>query len=121
MKDSPAWTKSFDAMARKTAIWELLKLLPKSAELRAALSSDDRAVMFNSLALEDRSAPALVAGDGLAFGDEDLDARDEDPDAAAAEAYVREHQGVIDTDEREVPDDIDPETGERLPLGGEGA
>jgi len=40
MKNGQAWTKSYDAMARKTCVWELLRLLPRSVELVSAMDAD---------------------------------------------------------------------------------
>lgn len=112
--NGPAWTKSPDAMARKTCVIELLKLLPKSATLQAALNADDRRASFAPDALDDNDV------DPIQFVDDD-DAEQAEQERIAAD-YVRNEAGVIDTGERDagdVPDDVDPETGERLPLGTE--
>jgi recombination protein RecT len=40
-KDSGPWKTDYDAMAKKTCVRQLFKLLPKSAELAQALAQDD--------------------------------------------------------------------------------
>ena len=40
-KDDGPWKTDYDAMARKTAIRQLFKLLPKSAELTRAMAADE--------------------------------------------------------------------------------
>jgi recombinational DNA repair protein RecT len=57
--DGPAWSKSYDAMALKSAVLELRRWLPASPVLAAAVAADGVVVDVREL---DEDAPALPAG-----------------------------------------------------------
>lgn len=42
MPNGQMWSKSYDAAALKSAVWELLRLLPQSVNLASALEADER-------------------------------------------------------------------------------
>ena len=41
-KNGKTWTDSYNAMACKSAVWDLMKLLPRSVEVAQAIESDGR-------------------------------------------------------------------------------
>jgi len=78
-KDDGPWKTDYDAMARKTAIRQLFKLLPKSAELTRAMAADEG-----------------VRSD---WSEDAIDMQPDYPDAVAGEV---EHEDVTEDGERVV-------------------
>lgn len=61
-KDDGPWKTDYDAMAKKTAIRQLFKILPKSAELARAIAHDESVRTDRSLDAID-AAPAYIPGE----------------------------------------------------------
>lgn len=51
-QDKSAWATSFDSMAKKTVIIDVLKYAPKQVELAMAMARDERVVSFDALNAE---------------------------------------------------------------------
>jgi recombination protein RecT len=79
-KDSGPWQTDYDAMAKKTAVRQLFKLLPRSPELARAMAQDE-AVRTDTTADGIDLDPAFIPGEVV----EEDSAGQVDPDAEAAE------------------------------------
>lgn len=57
------WSNSYDAAARKTAVWELMKLLPQSTQLAQAMAADEKTVHLDDeglVVIDDDDRPEQI-------------------------------------------------------------
>lgn len=86
--NSPAWSTSYDAMARKTAVWELMRLLPQSPEVAAAMAADDHVVRLGDDGEADPVPQPIGRAEQVPSPDDDvqaLEAGEDSPTEAASE------------------------------------